>query len=93
MKRICIILLALVLALCCVPALAAEGDAILGQGGEEALYFNYSFAIGDTLYLVDYDTVYTYHIGDSDFQPYTFELVGLDDGSYDIVTMPFEADG
>lgn len=51
MKKICI-LLALILALACVPAFAAEGDAILGLSNESTLSFNYCFSIGDTLYLV-----------------------------------------
>ena len=93
MKRIFIALLALAIALSCLPALAAEGDAILGHDEENMYYFNYSFTDGKTLYLVDYTELYTYHVGDSDMKQYSYELTGFDDGSYDVTTLPFEADG
>ena len=43
MKKICI-LLALILALACADAFAAEGDAILGLSSEANLSFSYCFA-------------------------------------------------
>ena len=93
MKRIFIALLAMVIALSCLPALAAEGDAILGHDEEDMYYFNYSFASGDTLYLVDYSEFYTYHVGDSDMKPYSYELSEMDGDNFDVTTLPFEADG
>ena len=59
MKRICI-LLAIVFALSCIPAMAAEGDAILGMNEEERLAFSYCFSQGDTLYLAGFAELYTY---------------------------------
>ncbi len=95
MKKICI-LLALILALACVPAFAAEGDAILGMSNESTLSFSYCFSIGDTLYLVSYGNLYTYHVGDSDLKEYSIavpeeQFVGL--SSFEYASMPFAADG
>ena len=56
MKKLCI-LLALAMALTCLPAMAAEGDALLGRGEENKLYFKYCFAVGDTLYAVGYSSL------------------------------------
>lgn len=91
MKKICI-LLALVFALTCLPALAAEGDAILGMNEEERLSFSYCFSQGDTLYLAGYAELYTYHVGDADLAEYSYDMPALGEGSYDIATLPF-ADG
>ena len=95
MKKICI-LLALVLALACVPAFAAEGDAILGLSDENRLNFNYCFSQDDTLYLVSYGTLYTYHVGDSDLKEYYIEVpegITVNSGSFEYNTLPFAADG
>jgi hypothetical protein len=95
MKKICI-LLALVLALACVPAFAAEGDALLGISNENRLNFSYGFSQGDTLYMVSYGTLYTYKVGDSDLKEYSIELpedmvnVGP---SFEYATLPFAANG
>ena len=75
MKKICI-LLALVLALACVPAFAAEGDALLGISNENTLNFSYCFSQDGTLYLVSYGVLYTYHVGDSDLKEYSIERAG-----------------
>lgn len=91
MKKICV-LLALALALYGMPALAAQGDAILGTSQEEALYFNYCFTVGDTLYLAAFNEVYTYRVGDAALKRYEFELPKLASGSYEVTSMPF-ADG
>ena len=95
MKKICI-LLALILALACFPAFAAEGDAILGLSNESTLSFNYCFSIGDTLYLVSYGNLYTYHVGDSDLKAYSIavpedQFAGM--SSFEYVSLPFAADG
>ena len=95
MKKICI-LLALILALACFPAFAAEGDAILGLSNESTLSFNYCFSIGDTLYLVSYGNLYTYHVGDSDLKAYSIavpeeQFVGM--SSFEYAALPFAADG
>lgn len=95
MKKICI-LLALILALACFPAFAAEGDAILGLSNESTLSFNYCFSIGDTLYLVSYGNLYTYHVGDSDLKAYSIavpeeQFLGM--SSFEYASLPFAADG
>lgn len=92
MKRICW-LLVFVLILSCVPAMAAEGDAILGRtDDEETMYFSYCFADGDTLYLTGYDALYSFHIGDTDLQEY-FLNGGVNEVAEDeVILLPF-ADG
>ena len=95
MKKICI-LLALVLALAYVPAFAAEGDAILGLSNENTLNFGYCFAQGDTLYLVSYGNLYSYHVGDSDLKEYSINVpddLKIETGSFEFATLPFAADG
>ncbi len=95
MKKICI-LLALVLALACVPAFAAEGDAVLGISNENRLNFSYGFSQGDTLYMVSYGTLYTYKVGDSDLKEYSIELpedMGDVGASFEYAMLPFAADG
>ena len=95
MKKICI-LLALVLALASVPAFAAEGDAILGLSNENTLNFGYCFAQGDTLYLVSYGNLYSYHVGDSDLKEYSINVpddLKIESGSFEFATLPFAADG
>ncbi len=74
MKKLLSILITLALALAAIPALAAEGDAILGREEEDLIYFNYSFPAGDTLYLVSgASIVYTYHIGDAGMEELEIE--------------------
>ena len=91
MKKICI-LLAMLFAVTCLPAMAAEGDAMLGLGDEEQLSFNYCFSQGDTLYLAGYSDLYAYRVGDADLTQYTFVSPEMGDGFYEIATLPF-ADG
>ncbi|MBQ3424876.1 MAG: extracellular solute-binding protein [Clostridia bacterium] len=90
MKKLCL-LLVLLMALPCLPAMAAEGDAVLGVSDEERISFSYCFSIGDTLYLASYAELYTYHIGDADLTQYVFDAPVLDGSaeSYDIATLPF----
>ena len=92
MKKLCL-LLALVMALCCVPAMAAEGDAILGHNDDNTLYFNYSFTVGDTLYMVAYGSLYSYRVGDADLVEYTYDIPESEDEevSYDVSVMPFSS--
>jgi len=95
MKKICI-LLTLVLALACIPAFAAEGDAILGLSNENTLNFSYCFSMGDTLYLVSYGNLYTYHVGDSDLKEYSIAVPEdqfTDMSSFEYASLPFAADG
>ena len=94
MKKICL-LLAMILALSCVPALAADGDAMLGRSDDDMLYFNYCFSIGDTLYLAGYSEICTYRVGDSDLASYSFEMPQSDDedASYDLAVLPFAEGG
>ena len=95
MKKICV-LLALVLALACIPAFAAEGDAVLGLSDENKLSFNYCFSQDDTLYLVSYGNLYTYHLGDSDLKEYYIEVpeqTTVASGSFEYITLPFAANG
>lgn len=91
MKKSCI-LLALILALACVPAMAAQGDAILGNSQEDSLYFNYCFSVENTLYMATYNEIYTYRIGDADLKAYEYEMPQLPSGSYEVNSLPF-ADG
>lgn len=95
MKKICI-LLALILALASVPAFAAEGDAILGISNESTLNFSYCFSQDDTLYLVSYGVLYTYHVGDSDLKEYGIETpegFTTEGGSFEYSVFPFAASG
>ena len=92
MKKICL-LLAMVFALSCLPAMAAEGDAVLGVSEDNRLNFSYCFSMEDTLYLAGYAELYTYHVGDADLVEYTFDLPELGDGSYDVATLPFGTGG
>ena len=89
MKKICT-LLAMIFALTCIPAMAAEGDAILGMNEEDRLSFSYCFTQGDTLYLATYAELFTYHVGDADLKEYSLDVPeDLGDGSYDVATLPF----
>ena len=74
MKKLCL-LLAFVLALSAMPALAAQGDIVLGRDEENHIYFNYAFPAGDTLYLSPGGPVlYSYHVGDADYVEHTVTL-------------------
>ena len=94
MKKICL-LLALIFALTCLPALAAEGDAIVGRSEEDMVGFTYCFGVGDTLYLVSYMDIATYHLGDADLTRYEFDLPQSNEESYsyDVATLPFAEGG
>ncbi len=91
MKRIWILLLALAICLSCLPALAATGDVVLGREDENSIYFNRAFTDGDTLYMVAYDRLYTWHVGDEAMAEYTFDLENEQDGEQSV--LPFLCDG
>ena len=92
MKKLCV-LLALVMALACMPAMAAEGDALLGRSDEGNLYFNYCFAVEDTLYATAYSSIYSYHLGDPDLREYVFNLPEDEEAARDYTVLPFASDG
>ena len=57
-------------------------DALLGRSEDNNLYFNYGFAVGDTLYGVGYNSLYTYRLGEPDVTEYIYNMPD-DDGTYD----------
>ena len=91
MKKTIALALMLALALGAVAAQAATGDAILGLGEEgNREYFRYTFVDGDTLYLVSYDALFSYHLGDEDMQRCEYEFQGEpDEEGYDTALFPF----
>lgn len=94
MKRL-VILLALLLAVACVPAFAAEGDRILGRDGETSIYFSRAFESDGVLYLPDGGSrLYTWSVGDAELTEYTFDLVDESrKTAYDVSVVPFACDG
>lgn len=90
MKKLCIIL-ALLFALSCLPAFAATGDVILGREEGNSVYFNRAFTDGETLYMVTYDNLYTWHVGDAAMKAYTYGLER--NASEDVTIVPFLCDG
>lgn len=87
MKRICA-LLALLLAICALPAMAAEGDAMLGRTDDGTTYFSYCFTDGDTLYMTSWDSVlYSYRVGDADLTLHGYVLDIEEDS--DVAVLPF----
>ncbi len=91
MKKLCL-LLALVLAISAMPALAAQGDIVLGRDEENRIYFNYAFPAGDTVYLSPGGPVlYSYHVGDADYAEHTI-TVPETEGNLSYELFPF-ADG
>ncbi len=90
MKKLCMIL-ALLFALSCLPALAATGDVVLGRDEENSIYFSRAFTDGETLYMAAYDRLYTWHVGDAAMAEYTFALEN--DMNVDQVILPFLCDG
>ena len=92
MKKLCV-LLALVLALGCVPALAAQGDMILGRGEEESIYFSGCYAKGDTLYMPAYDSVYTWQVGQTELKSYSYDLKPLQKDNLGASMTMFACDG
>ena len=92
MKKLCVLLALLLALLACAPAMAAEGDAVLGRSEENTIYFNYCFTVGDTLFGASYNGLYSYRLGEADLTEYTFPIPEDDDGSNDYSYLPF-ADG
>lgn len=92
MKKLTSILIILALALAAVPALAAEGDAILGREEDNTSYFNYGFLLGDTFCMASGSTLYTYHVGDADLEERDIEAPERDDVNINDEFLPF-ADG
>ena len=70
-KVVCLVLCALLLAALPTSALAAEGDVLLHCGSQEDAisgYIDTACAVGDTLYMADYEgAIYT--ISPSDVEP------------------------
>lgn len=91
MKKLCALLI-LALALCGATAFAAEGDALLGLSEDSNLYFDYCFAVGDTLCMNNYGGLYTYKVGDSDLTEYSYAPEEETDIPTDVTVLPF-ADG
>ena len=71
MKKVLALLTMLALLLAPMAALAAEGDAAIARGEEYSVMS--AVPMGDTLVLVSYDTLYTYHIGDTDVKAYELQ--------------------
>ena len=81
MKRILGFVMAMILMACIPAALAAPGDAILGRGtnGSYDVYYSSAFAIGDTLYLMDSDSISTWHTGDAEAVSYALRYPAEED--------------
>ena len=71
MKKVLALLTMLALLLAPMAALAAEGDAAIARGEEYSVMS--AVPMGDTLVLVSYDKLYTYHIGDTDVKAYELQ--------------------
>lgn len=71
MKKVLALLTMLTLLLAPMAALAAEGDAAIARGEEYSVMS--AVPMGDTLVLVSYDKLYTYHIGDTDVKAYELQ--------------------
>ena len=92
MKKLTSILIILALALAAMPALAAEGDAILGREEDNTNYFSYGFLLGDTFCMASGSTIYTYHVGDADLEEKDIDVPERDDVHISDEFLPF-ADG
>lgn len=80
MKKVLALLTMVALLLMPMASLAAEGDAAIARGDDFSVQS--AVPMGDTLVLVGYDTLYTYHAGDADVKPYELQnAVELDDES------------
>ena len=82
------LLLALLLALTCLPAFAAESDLILGRDGETGIRFENAFTDGETLYLCDSEKLYTWQPGDTELTEHAYSFEDTDVNSSTTV-MPF----
>ena len=107
MKKVLALLTMLTLLLAPMAALAAEGDAAIARGEEYSVMS--AVPMGDTLVLVSYDKLYTYHIGDTDVKAYELqnavpmdvessflssnEIYYADDSGLHVLTAIIENDG
>lgn len=80
MKKVLALLTMLALLLLPMAALAGEGDATVARGDDYSVQS--AVPMGDTLVLISYDRLYTYHAGDADVKPYELQsAVKLEDDS------------
>lgn len=107
MKKVLALLTMLALLLAPMAALAAEGDAAIARGEEYSVMS--AVPMGDTLVLVSYDKLYTYHIGDTDVKAYELQnavpmdvessflssngIYYADDSGLHVLTAIIESDG
>ena len=91
MKKLCL-LLAFALALMTMPAFAAQGDMLLGRTEEGSTYFNYGFPLGDTFYLSAGSALYTYRVGEVEFQEHAIAMPQQESGAIEEY-FPFAANG
>ena len=91
MKKLCL-LLAFALALMTMPAYAAQGDMLLGRGEEGSTYFNYGFPLEDTFYLSTGSALYTYRLGEVEFQEHAIAAAQQESGVIEEY-FPFAAGG
>ena len=75
MNRILALVIVLMVVMSAVAAWAAPGDAVLGrgEGGDNDVYYDGAFSIGDTLYLTNSYSISTWHPGDAEAVSYTVE--------------------
>ena len=75
MKKIIACVLVLMMAASAMTAWAAPGDATLGQNadGTYSDYYGGCFAIGDTLYLTNSDSISTWRVGDAEAVSYALQ--------------------
>ena len=89
-KRICALLLTLLLTLSGLSALAAGQSTLLRHGVEENTGYEYIFTDGETLYLHGLFGLSVWRPGDAKQTYYPYEVPDRD---YSYVTIPFCADG
>lgn len=83
MKKLFSILMILALCATALPALAAEGDAVLGREEGNTMYFNYAFAAGDTIYMSTGGmAICSYRVGAPDVQQHAINVPDIRDSEY-----------
>ena len=93
MRKLFVMLALVIAAACCAGALAATGDAVLCREDDNRVYFNYGFGDGATYYMVSYDGLYTYHVGDADVENLAYALPEDMENTVNYDYFPFAADG
>ena len=81
MKRILGFVIVMILMTCHSASLAAPGDAVLGRtadGGYDA-YYSAAFTVGDTLYMINSDSIDTWHTGDAEAVSYALRYPAEED--------------